>query len=60
MERVPVKITSDSQFNDYKAGELGLVDGYIISGAGQPCVVVVLVDHIVMVPFHSVEVLKLK
>lgn len=59
MNQVRVLITSDDRYNDYKKGDVGYVHGYIRGGDNVPYVVVIIETKIVMVPFHSIEVLLL-
>jgi len=54
-----VEITTDDRnYNDYKAGEVGYIDGYVRGGDNAPYVAVVLGDRVTLIPFHAIKVLR--
>lgn len=50
-----VSITGNSPYGDYRKGQGGIVDGYVLGGDNTPCAVVILTDdRFVLVPIHSI------
>ena len=49
----------DHQYQEYKQGERGYIDGYIRGGNDVPCCCVVIGERIVLVPFTCIKVTEL-
>lgn len=49
----------DNQNNDWDAGEIGILNGYIKTTTG-PCACVIIGERIVMTPLHSLRVIEVR
>ena len=58
--RTKVVIIANGQYNDFKIGEEGYIDGYCRGGDERPYAVVVIADRIVMAPLHCLKVIDNK
>lgn len=47
----------DQQYNEFKAGEHGYIDGYVRGGEGRPYAVVVIDQRIVLVGINQLTVI---
>ncbi len=61
MERLKV-ITeyADAQHNEWKKGQVGMVDGYVRGGNDTPLAVVVIKERLVLIPFSCLKVVYKK
>jgi hypothetical protein len=50
--------TSDGQNGDWKNGERGYIDGYVVGGDGRPYAAVVIDERIILAPVHSLKPLN--
>lgn len=50
--------TDDKRYSDYKEGETGYIDGYVMGGDNAPYVAVVLGERVTLVPFQTIKVIK--
>ena len=55
MSRTRVRIKCASPYGDYKANEIGKVDGYVRGGDDIPCAVVVIDKRMVVTPVYNLE-----
>jgi len=51
---------ANGQYNDFKIGEEGYIDGYCRGGDDRPYAVVIIADRIVMAPLHCLKVIDNK
>lgn len=61
MERLKV-ITehADNQYQEWKKGEVGMIDGYVRGGTNTPFAVVVIKERLLMIPFSCLKVIYKK
>ena len=58
MEKIYVKLKSNGQYNDYKAGQIGFIHGYLRGGDDRPYAVVVVGKDVVMAILYDLEVIE--
>lgn len=54
--KLTVKITLDSETNQYKAGDVGFIDGYIRGVNNRAHAIVLIGKRFVVVPLTSLEI----
>jgi len=50
-----VRLTGSSPYDEWKAGDVGLVHGYVRGGDDRPYAVVIVGKSFVMVPLNQLE-----
>ncbi len=51
-----ITATDDPQYNEWKKGEEGYIDGYVRGGEGRPYAAVVIGDRVVLIMPHVLKV----